>query len=203
MKAKAKAVITSVFNGIGLFFKYLSAIIGPSIGNAGILIICSLATFAFYYETATPLLESRYYFLVLNGFYVFVIAAGVGSIIAATYKTGKKHLLSPANKAEKFRYFNGFFIGLITAAPFIALCIVAGVRGATYYSTEDNVVSLIKMFSYVYLLLFDSHPAAADFSYLKIMVLALLPIAVCTLSYIAPKAIKEIKENRQRKKEAA
>lgn len=207
MKEKVKARIISVLKAIELSAKYLSAVIGPAIGIAGAIIICGLAMFAFYYETAAKFLETWYYYIILNGFYAIMLAASLGSVIVTAYKTGKKQLLSPKNKAEEFRYFNGFIMGLVAAAPFIALCIVATVRGASYYMWDidytDYVVELIKMFSFVYVFPFSAYQRATDFAYISIIFLSLIPIVASTLSYIAPKVIVEIKENKKKKAEAA
>lgn len=199
MNKKAKSFFSSVAQKIKFFLGYLFALLKPSARNICVILICSLAVFGFY-DTAAWFGIGKLYRIAIKSFYVFMVAVCLISAAVTTYKAGKKHLVSPSG-TESFRYFNGFLIGLITAAPFIAMCIAAHAKEFTYY-TSDSVVELEKLFLYVYAFRFSEYPTATDFSYLLFMALALVPIAVCALSYVAPKITGHIRERGNRKKEA-
>lgn len=200
MKEKAKSVFLSVIEAIELFFKYLFSIIAPSIEIIGVSVLCSFAVFGFY-DTAAPLAMKGLYHIAIISFYVLMVIVSVVNAVVVTYKTGKKQLISPKNKAEKFRYFNGFLIGVLSAAPFIIMCLVANSKGFTYYKS-DEAIELTKLFLYVYAFRFSEYPTAADFAYTEYMLLALVPIIACTLSYIAPRIVLGIKSGKKKKEEA-
>lgn len=200
MKEKVKFILLSVFRAISFAFKYLFTLIRPSIRNIGVIIICSLAVYGFY-DTAAPLAMKGLYDFAIKGFYILMVAVCVVNAVITTYKTAERQLVSPKDKADYFRYFNGFLIGVITAAPFIAMCISANAGGFTYYDS-DYIVELEKFFLYVYAFWFSEYPTAADFSYLQFMLLALVPVIACTLSYIAPKIAGGIKSRKSIREEA-
>jgi len=185
-------------SAFGYAKKYLRGLIGAAVKTAAGYLIAGAAALSISDTVgdhfATQFLD------IMDVVYAFMVVISVINAFSACYKTGKKQLYSPRG-AEGFKYYNGAVIGFIAALPFIVTCIIGMCKGYTYYAADEQI-DFALFVCYLFAYPFTEHSyRISDFSFAAYMALALVPMAVCEISYLFPKFLSAIKEKRKNKKE--
>lgn len=195
-KSEKVSVAASAFKRAG---EYLRCLIGAAVKTAAGYLLAGAAVLCIA-DTVGDRFASHY-LAIMKVVYVFMVVVSVINAFSACYKTGKRQLCSPRGQADEFKYFNGAVIGFIAALPFIITCVMGMCMGYTYY-TADGKIAFARFIVYIFAYPFDEYSyRISDFSFAAYMALALIPIAVCEISYLFPKFAAKLKERKNRKED--
>jgi len=132
-----------------------------------------------------------------DAFYIFCAALCTVYVVITCYNSAARARLFSSEKANSFRYINGFVIGIFSILPIFVLCVAGTALGYTYYNISMGM-EFAKLFFYLFTYPFDSN-ILLDFSFMQFFLVALAPLFWCSVSYAANGLFSALKAKNKRK----